>query len=52
MRALCATQTPCASICDECAVRIERSDRAAAVERAQLDKRLDALNEFRVQLQH
>jgi dihydroxyacid dehydratase/phosphogluconate dehydratase len=34
------------------AVRIEQSDRAAAMERAQLDKRLDALNEFRVQLQH
>jgi hypothetical protein len=32
------------------AVRVEQSDRAAAVERAQLDKRLDALNEFRVQL--
>lgn len=31
-------------------VRIEQTDRAAAVERAQLDKRLDALNEFRVQL--
>jgi len=27
-----------------------QSDRAAAVERAQRDKRLDALNEFRVQL--
>jgi hypothetical protein len=32
------------------AVRIEQTDRAAAVERAQLDKRLDALNDFRVQL--
>jgi hypothetical protein len=31
-------------------VRVEQSDRASAVERAQLDKRLDALNEFRVQL--
>jgi hypothetical protein len=34
------------------AVRIEPSDRAAVMERAQFDKRLDALNEFRVQLQH
>jgi hypothetical protein len=31
-------------------VRIEQSDRASAVERAQLDKRLDAMNEFRLQL--
>jgi hypothetical protein len=31
-------------------VRVEQSDRASAVERAQLDKRLDALNEVRVQL--
>jgi hypothetical protein len=31
-------------------VRVEQADRAAAVERAQLDKRLDALNEVRVQL--
>lgn len=31
-------------------VRVEQSDRASAVERAQLDKRLDAMNEFRLQL--
>ncbi len=31
-------------------VRVEQADRAAAVERAQLDKRLDAMNEFRLQL--
>ncbi len=31
-------------------VRVEQADRASAVERAQLDKRLDALNELRVQL--
>lgn len=31
-------------------VRIEQSDRASAVDRAQLDKRLDTMNEFRLQL--
>ena len=31
-------------------VRVEQADRASAVERAQLDKRLDAMNEFRLQL--
>jgi hypothetical protein len=31
-------------------VRVEQSDKAASVDRASLDKRLDAVNEFRVQL--
>jgi hypothetical protein len=32
------------------AVRVDEYDKTSAVERAQLDKRLDAMNEFRVQL--
>jgi hypothetical protein len=31
-------------------VRVEQTDKAASVDRASLDKRLDAVNEFRVQL--